>query len=134
MQKLKELIKLSNFCNFQLFASNIEGRTKLISKKRREWCTKFHAANVKRYISVKEGDSWEPGSQNTKRKQKRSLTKISQDPPAELLPTGLKITTGQRTMSGLIVRLTGQTLVFPVILTGHFWMRTFYYIFHIVVA
>ena len=25
MQKLKELIKLSNLCNFQLFASNIEG-------------------------------------------------------------------------------------------------------------
>ena len=25
MQKLKELIKLSNFCNFQLFKSNIEG-------------------------------------------------------------------------------------------------------------
>ena len=32
------------------------------------------------------GDSWEPGSQNTERKQKRSLTEISQDPPAELLP------------------------------------------------
>ena len=27
MQKLKELIKLSNLCNFQLFASNIEGKT-----------------------------------------------------------------------------------------------------------
>ena len=27
-----------------------------------------------------------PGSQNTERKQKRSLTEISQDPPAELLP------------------------------------------------
>ena len=25
MQKLKELIKLSNYCNFQLFACNIEG-------------------------------------------------------------------------------------------------------------
>ena len=25
MQKLNELIKLSNLCNFQLFASNIEG-------------------------------------------------------------------------------------------------------------
>jgi len=25
MQKLKELIKLSNLCNFQLFASSIEG-------------------------------------------------------------------------------------------------------------
>ena len=37
-------------------------------------------------------------------------------------PTGLKITAGQQTMSGLIVGLTGQTLVWPVILTGHFWM------------
>ena len=45
------------------------------SKKRLEWCTKFHAANAKRYISVKQGDSWEPGSQHTERKQKRSLTK-----------------------------------------------------------
>ena len=35
---------------------------------------------------------------------------------------GLKITASQRTMSGLIVGLTGQTLVWPVILTGHFWM------------
>ena len=51
-----------------------------------EWCTKFHATNAKRYTSVKPGDSWEPGSQNTERKQKRSLTEISQDPPAELLP------------------------------------------------
>ena len=40
-----------------------------------EWCTKLHAANAKRYISVKQGDSWEPGSQHTERKQKRSLTK-----------------------------------------------------------
>ena len=46
----------------------------------------IHAANGKRYISVKQGDSWEPGSQNTERKQKRSLTEISQDPPAEFLP------------------------------------------------
>ena len=58
----------------------------LRSKKRLEWCTKFHAANVNRDISVKQGDSWEPGSQNTERKQKRSLTEISQNPPAELLP------------------------------------------------
>ena len=35
---------------------------------------------------------------------------------------GLKITAGQRTMSDLIVGLTGQTLFCPVILTGHFWM------------
>ena len=48
--------------------------------------------------------------------------------------SGLKITAGQRTMSGLIVGLTGQTLVLLVILTGHVWMRTFYNIFHIVVA
>ena len=41
--------------------------------------------------------------------------------------TGLKITAGQWTMSGLIVDLTGQTLIFPVILTGHFWIRTFYF-------
>ena len=39
-----------------------------------------------KYRSVKQGDSWKPGSQNTERKQKRSLTEISQDPPAELLP------------------------------------------------
>ena len=44
--------------------------------------------------------------------------------------TVLKITAGQRTMSGLIVDLTGQTLVWPVILTGHLWIRTFYNIFH----
>ena len=55
-------------------------------KKKLEWCIKFHATNVKKYTSVKQGDSWEPGSQNTKRKQKRSLTRISQDPPAGLLP------------------------------------------------
>ena len=41
---------------------------------------------------------------------------------------------GQQTMSGLIVDLTGQTLVLLVILTGHFWMRTFYNTFHIVAA
>ena len=40
--------------------------------------------------------------------------------------SGLKITAGQRTMSGLIVSLTGQTLVWPVILTGHFWMVVAY--------
>ena len=32
--------------------------------------------------------------------------------------TGLEITVGQRTMSGLIVDLTGQTFVLPVMLTG----------------
>ena len=40
----------------------------------------------------------------------------------------------QRTMSGLIEGLTGQTLALTVILAGHFWMRTFCNIFHIVVA
>ena len=43
------------------------------------------------------------------------------------LMTGLKITAGQRTMSGLIADLTGQTPVLPVILTGHFWIQTFYF-------
>ena len=33
--------------------------------------------------------------------------------------TGLEITTGQRTMSGQIEELSGQTLALPVILTGH---------------
>ena len=37
-------------------------------------------------------------------------------------------------MSGLMVDLTGQNLVLPVIFTSHFWMQTFYNIFHIVVA
>ena len=41
--------------------------------------------------------------------------------------TGLQITAGQRTMSGLIVDLTGQTPVLPVILTGHFWIQTLYF-------
>ena len=31
---------------------------------------------------------------------------------------GLEITAGQRTMSGVIVDLTGQTFVLPVMLTG----------------
>ena len=39
------------------------------------------------------------------------------------LMTGLKITAGQRMMSGLIADLTGQTLVFA----GHFWIQTFYF-------
>ena len=34
---------------------------------------------------------------------------------------------GQQTMSGLIVDLTGQTLVLPVILTGQFWIQTCYF-------
>ena len=34
---------------------------------------------------------------------------------------------GQRTMSGLITDLTCQTLVLLVILTGHFWIQTFFF-------
>ena len=34
---------------------------------------------------------------------------------------------GQRTMLDLIADLTVQTLVLPVILTGHFWIQTFYF-------
>ena len=37
---------------------------------------------------------------------------------AEGQHTGLEITAGQRTMSGLIVDLTRQTFVWPVMLTG----------------
>ena len=33
--------------------------------------------------------------------------------------TGLEITAGQRTMSGMIGELTGQPFVLPVMLTGH---------------
>ena len=47
--------------------------------------------------------------------------------------SGLQITAGQRTMSGLILDLTGQTPVLPVILTGHFWMYK-HFIFNRVVA
>ena len=42
--------------------------------------------------------------------------------------SGLKITAGQRTMSGLIADLTGQTLILPVI----FCIRTFYFPYSIV--
>ena len=41
--------------------------------------------------------------------------------------TGLEITAGQRTMFDLIADLTSQTLILPVILIGHFWIRTFYF-------
>ena len=47
--------------------------------------------------------------------------------PKNMRYTGLKIMASQRTMSVLIADLTGQTLILPVILTGHFWIRTFYY-------
>ena len=53
-------------------------------------------------------------------------------PMIQFLITGLQITAGQRTMSGLIADLTGQTPVLPVILTGHFWIQTL--LFHTVVA
>ena len=46
------------------------------SKKRLEWCTKFHAPNAKSHISVKQGDSWEPGSQNRKEEENISEKKI----------------------------------------------------------
>ena len=36
-----------------------------------EWCTKVHATNVKKYLSVKQGDSWKPGSQNTYRNSEK---------------------------------------------------------------
>jgi hypothetical protein len=36
------------------------------------------------------------------------------------LPTGRKITGGQRTMSGQNAESSGQILTLPVILTGHF--------------
>ena len=42
-----------------------------------------------------------------------------------ILHTVLEITAGQRTMSGLMAGLTFQTLVLPVMLIGHFWIRTF---------
>ena len=41
--------------------------------------------------------------------------------------TGLKITAGQLTMFSLIADLTSQTLILPVILISHFWIRTFYF-------
>ena len=49
-----------------------------------------------------------PGGMYSKMAEKLSM------PFFKLFP-GLKITAGQRTMSGLIVGLTGQTLVWPVI-------------------
>ena len=45
---------------------------------------------------------------------------------------GLKITSGQWRVSSLIVDFTGQTLVLPVILAGHFWKGKFNYSFHTV--
>ena len=49
MQKLKELIKLSNLCNFQLFGSNIEGN--ISHQKLRNYCVAkklmSHAFSVK---------------------------------------------------------------------------------------
>ena len=41
--------------------------------------------------------------------------------------SGLQITAGQQTMSGLIADLTGQTPVLPVNLTSHFWIQTLYF-------
>ena len=44
------------------------------------------------------------------------------------IQAGLKIMAGQQTMSGLIADLTGQTLILPVILTGHFWIQTYFFV------
>ena len=44
-----------------------------------------------------------------------------------LFCSGLKITADQRTMSGLIADLTSQTLILLLILTGHFWIQTFFF-------
>ena len=38
-----------------------------------------------------------------------------------IIYSGLEITAGQRTMSGLIWELTGQPFVLPVMLTGHIY-------------
>ena len=45
--------------------------------------------------------------------------KYSYTPSKRRYTTGLKITAGQWTMSGLIGTLTGQTFVLPVMLTRH---------------
>ena len=41
--------------------------------------------------------------------------------------SGLRIMASQRAMSSLIADFTGETLILPVILTGHFWIQTFYF-------
>ena len=54
-------------------------------------------------------------------KEKKSnpyLQGYSEAKRSETCNAGLEITAGQRTMSGLIVDLTGQTFVLPVMLTG----------------
>ena len=50
------------------------------------------------------------GNHYRQQKRKETVTKRN--------VTGLEITADQRTMSGLIVDLTGQTFVLPVMLTG----------------
>ena len=56
MQTLKELIKLYNLCNFQLFASNIEGN--ISDQKLRNCCVakklKSHTFSVKRRVFRRE--------------------------------------------------------------------------------
>jgi len=50
MQKLKELIKLSNLCNFQLFASSIEGN---IRPQKLQNCGVAKKLNYEAYIRCK---------------------------------------------------------------------------------
>ena len=54
----------------------------------------------------------------TKRKVEMQYARIEAQKQMEMQRTGLEITAGQRTMAGLIVDLTGQTFVLPVMLTG----------------
>ena len=59
MPKLKELIKLSNLCNFQLFASNIEGN--ISHQKLRNCCVAkklmSHTFSVKNFEYLEENFS-----------------------------------------------------------------------------
>ena len=51
------------------------------------WCTNFYANNLKKCKSGKRADSLESGWQNIEKRQKKSVTGISLDPQADLLPT-----------------------------------------------
>ena len=83
------------------------------------------------YCDVVWGDCSKTRAEKLQKLQNRAAQIITRaDYSIRSSDAGLKITAGQRTMSGLIVDLTGQTLVWPVILTGHLWIRTFYNIFH----
>ena len=52
--------------------------------------------------------------QEKNRKKEEEVREIA----TTVIPPGLEIRAGQRTMSGLTVDLTGQTFVLPVVLTG----------------